>query len=105
MTELRWDAKDPEDVDAFFNDWSKRLLVNGVDTGDNIVLNTDPDPLKHPKAVVVSGDVVIDAVQITGKIQTIWVSGGTQQSVIKLTIRTTQGRRCVQRRTIKIKEN
>lgn len=105
MNDLRWDPKDPEDVDAFHNDWTKRLLVNGADTGDAIITSADPDPTKHPKVEVVSGNVVVDAHMISGKTQVIWLSGGTEQSVLKLTIRTVQGRRCVQRRTVKVKEN
>lgn len=105
MADERWDSKDPEDIDAFHNDWSDRLLVDGVNVGDTILLTTNPDALKRPSAVVESGDVVVESVLLTGNIQTIWVSGGTKSSTLKLTIWTSQGRRCIQRRIITIDQN
>ena len=105
MADERWDPKDPQDVDAFHNDWSKRLLVEGVNVGDTILTMAHADPLKRPSAIVETGDVVVEAVLLTGNIQTIWVSAGTKSSTVKLTIWTSQGRRCIQRRIITVDQN
>jgi hypothetical protein len=90
-----WSAKDPDEIYEYEHDWADRLLVNGQDVGDAILLANNPDPAKAPRADVIEGDVLITAivpVPGTDKFQ-YWVSGGTLKSKITLTVWTAQGRK------------
>jgi hypothetical protein len=100
---LSWPAKDPDEVFDCVHDWASRLLVNGV-AGDTIVPSNDPSPAKRPSAVVIEGDVVIDAIVVNGNKISYWVSGGTLKSKITLTISTAQGRRYQETITLPIKQ-
>lgn len=97
----KWDTKDPDEEYEYEHDWSARLLLNGVDVGDEIKTSADPDPTKHPTLESTTGDVVCFAivpVNGTAKIR-YWVRGGTVKTEFVGTVWTEQGR-CYQERFI-----
>lgn len=90
-----WEAKDPDEIYEYEHDWSARMLVNGVDTGDSILGAANPDPLKVPRADITEGDVEITAIVAVpgGHKYQYWVRGGSIKSKITLTVWTAQGRK------------
>lgn len=106
-----WSAKDPDEEYEYTHDWAPRLLVNGEDVGDALILSDDPDPLKHPtiEAVPVNGvlgDVEISAivpVPATSKLQ-YWTEGGTTKTKFTATVHTAQGRTYQESFVLPVKE-
>jgi hypothetical protein len=71
-----WPAKDAADIAEYT--WTPAL-----DTGDNIVTFTPS---------VASGDVTIDSTERTSTTGTVWLSGGTTETIINLHVMTAGGR-------------
>lgn len=80
MARIRWEPKDPDEVLDYIHDWTARL------DGDTIA--------STPTASVTSGDVVISSTSTTGGLQTVWLTGGTNNTTshIRLRCTTTGGR-------------
>lgn len=101
-----WSPKDPDEIYEYEHDWADRLLVNGQDVGDAILLANNPDPAKVPRADVIEGDVEITAIVAvpgTDKFQ-YWTRGGSLKSKITLTVWTAQGRKYQESVVLPIKQ-
>lgn len=89
-----WEPKDPSERYEYEHDWSERLLVNGADAADEILLNTDPVVENRPTLAVTEGDVTIIAIVAVPQTNRIkyWLGGGTEKSKLTATVHTQQGR-------------
>ncbi len=68
LTSIKWpEPKDPNEKVDFTVDWSKRL-----DTGDTIETTT---------FTVTEGTVTVDSSSASGKIATVWLTGGSSGEV------------------------
>jgi hypothetical protein len=67
---MTWPNKDPDEVDFRTHDWTAELSGSTISG--------------TPTATVVSGDVVIDSVSISGAVQTVWLSGGTDGALCRI---------------------
>ena len=105
---FNWGVKDPDEQFEVQHDWQPRFLLDGEDTGDAIIQATDPDPTKHPEAIVPDGTTLevyaIVPVPNSAKLQ-YWLRGGVADEKVKVTLRihTEQGRIFEESATIKIK--
>jgi hypothetical protein len=87
---LKWDDKDPNDVDAFQIDWSERLSSETISTS---VFTSTPTGLTH------------DSTSNTTTTTTLWLSGGTDGVIYEITnrITTTAGRTLDQTVRLRVK--
>ena len=66
---IKWpEPKDPNEILDFFIDWSKR-----IDRDDSIESTT---------FTITEGTVVVESFSATGKIATVWLSGGQDGEII-----------------------
>ena len=72
----KWPYKDPDEVLDYTHDWTPRMTEGDAFAG-------------LPTCTVVTGDVVVDTVTASGFLQTVWLSGGTADTAVKLTLRVT----------------
>lgn len=100
----RWTAKGPDERLDYSIPFAKRLLVNGVSTGDALRTSTDPDPAKHPSAEVIYGDVNVASLAVSGTDLVVWVEGGTVPTLFKFTVWTTQNRKFTQTILLPVRE-
>lgn len=91
---LKWDDKDPDDVDAFGVDWSSRLTAETIASSSWTI---DPADGATP--------LTNETVSFTTTTTTIWLSGGVADEVYTLTnrISTTAGRTLDQSVRLKVK--
>lgn len=87
---LKWDDKDPQDVDAFQIDWSERLSSETISTS---VFTSTPTGLTHTST------------SNTTTMTTLWLSGGTEGEIYEITnrITTTAGRTLDQTVKLRVK--
>lgn len=69
-----WQPKDPDEVLDYTHDWSLRLGDLDTITGT-------------PVAIVEEGTVTVDGSSASGDIQTVCLSGGTHDEIVKITLR------------------
>lgn len=105
---FNWGTKDPDEQFEVQHNWEPRFTLDGVDTGDSLILDTDPDPDKHPKAILPDGSTLevfaIVPVDGTAKLQ-YWLRGGTDGEKVKivLEVHTAQNRIFQESAVLKIK--
>lgn len=70
-----WPSKDPDEVLDYAHNWSARI---GED-----------DTVDSTQVVLTKGDVVVDSQSYSDPWQTVWLSGGTNNTRVELTLRAT----------------